>query len=103
MNGHDTDAVEEALLELRNRAARAEALKCKYDSNPDDVTQEQKDKLKKEFAEIEKELKRLIQLDFRSMPLDKQQKLSNKLETEDGELKEWVTGTKSNSRFRIIH
>lgn len=103
MNGHDTDAVEEALLELRNRAARAEALKRKYDSNPDDVTQEQKDKLKKEFAEIDKELKRLIQLDFRSMPLDKQQKLSNKLETEDGELKEWVTGTKSNSRFCIIH
>lgn len=103
MNDHDADAVEEALLELRNRAARVEALKRKYDSNPDNVSQEQKDKLKKEFAEIDKELKRLIQLDFRSMPLDKQQRLSEKLETEDGELKEWVTGTKSNSRFCIIH
>lgn len=102
MNGHDTDAVEEALLELRNRAAHAEALKRKYDSNPDDVAQAQKDKLKKEFVEIDKELKRLIQLDFRSMPLDKQKELSSKLETEDGELKEWVTGTTLDSRFRIV-
>ena len=102
MDSYGKDAVEEALFELRDRAVKAEALKRKYDLNPDDVTQEQNDKLKKEFIEIDRELKRLIQLDFRSMPLDKQKELSSKLETEDSELKEWVAGTKSDSIFRVV-